>query len=56
MVEFSLKTKTNPISVTKYHMTEKLPSNREVSSRVSGNCRLAVNEAIETGPDHAWAQ
>jgi predicted nuclease of restriction endonuclease-like (RecB) superfamily len=47
VVEFSLKTKTNPIGVAEYHLTEKLP--RELKGKLPTERQLlaAVKEAIE---------
>ena len=53
VVEFSLKTKTNPIGVAEYHLTEKLP--KELKGKLPSERQLlaAVKEAIEDKPDHA---
>lgn len=47
VVEFSLKTKTNPIGVAEYHLTEKLP--KELKGKLPNERQLlaAVKEAIE---------
>ena len=47
VVEFSLKTKTNPIGVAEYHLTEKLP--KELRGKLPSERQLlaAVKEAIE---------
>jgi predicted nuclease of restriction endonuclease-like (RecB) superfamily len=47
-VEFALKTKTNPIGVAEYHLTEKLP--KELRGKLPNERQLlaAVKEAIET--------
>ena len=46
-VEFALKTKTNPIGVAEYHLTEKLP--KELRGKLPSERQLlaAVKEAIE---------
>ncbi|MBM2806282.1 MAG: hypothetical protein HW419_4175 [Deltaproteobacteria bacterium] len=46
-VEFALKTKTNPIGVAEYHLTEKLP--KELKGKLPNERQLlaAVKEAIE---------
>ncbi len=43
-VEFALKTKTNPIGVAEYRLTDKLPSERELrreqlTKKLTLNCR-----------------
>jgi predicted nuclease of restriction endonuclease-like (RecB) superfamily len=50
VVEFSLKTKTNPIGVAEYHLTEKLP--KELKGKLPSERQLlaAVKEAIEDKP------
>jgi predicted nuclease of restriction endonuclease-like (RecB) superfamily len=47
VVEFSLKTKANPIGVAEYHLTEKLP--KELKGKLPSERQLlaAVREAIE---------
>jgi len=47
VVEFSLKSKTNPIGVAEYHLTEKLP--KELRGKLPSERQLlaAVKEAIE---------
>jgi hypothetical protein len=46
VVEFSLKTKTNPIGVAEYHLTEKLP--KEFRGKLPSERQLltVVKEAI----------
>ena len=50
VVEFSLKTKTNPIGVAEYHLTEKLP--KQLRGKLPSERQLlaAVKEAIEDKP------
>jgi predicted nuclease of restriction endonuclease-like (RecB) superfamily len=50
VVEFSLKSKTNPIGVAEYHLTEKLP--KELKGKLPSERQLlaAVKEAIENKP------
>ena len=50
VVEFSLKTKTNPIGVAEYHLTEKLP--KQLRGKLPSERQLlaAVKEAIEDRP------
>ena len=50
VVEFSLKTKTNPIGVAEYHLTEKLP--KELKGKLPSERQLlaAMKEAIEDKP------
>jgi len=50
VVEFSLKSKTNPIGVAEYHLTEKLP--KELKGKLPNERQLlaAVKEAIEDNP------
>ena len=50
VVEFSLKTKTNPIGVAEYHLTERLP--KELRGKLPSERQLlaAVKEAIKDKP------
>lgn len=50
VVEFSLKTKTNPIGVTEYHLTEKLP--KELKGKLPSERQLltVVKDAIKDKP------
>lgn len=47
VVEFSLKTKTNPIGVAEYHLTEKLPKELRGKLPTEKQLLAAVQEAIE---------
>ncbi len=47
VVEFSLKTKTNPIGVAEYHLTEKLPKELKGKLPTERQLLTAVREAIE---------
>jgi len=46
-VEFALKTKTNPIGVAEYHLTEKLPKELKGKLPTERQLLAAVKEAIE---------
>jgi hypothetical protein len=50
VVEYSLKTKTNPISVAEYHLTEKLP--KELKGKLPSERQLltVVKEVIKDKP------
>ena len=50
VVEFSLKTKTNPIGVAEYHLTEKLP--KELKGKLPSERQLltVVKAAIKDTP------
>jgi len=50
VVEFSLKTKTNPIGVAEYHLTEKLPKALKGKLPSERQLLAAVKEAIEDKP------
>ena len=50
MVEFSLKTKTNPIGVAEYHLTEKLPKELKGKLPTERQLLTAVKEVIEDKP------
>ncbi|MDP2604127.1 MAG: PDDEXK nuclease domain-containing protein [Deltaproteobacteria bacterium] len=50
VVEFSLKTKTNPIGVAEYHLTEKLPKELKGKLPTERQLLAAVKEAIENKP------
>jgi hypothetical protein len=48
VVEFSLKTKSNPIGVAEYHLTEKLPKELRGKLPTERQLLAAVRKAIET--------
>ena len=50
VVEFSLKTKTNPIGVAEYHLTDKLPKELKGKLPTERQLLAAVKEAIENKP------